>query len=465
MSAIGDYLAANYEELDPMAFYRELFPVGSFQSKGIYEKGSYNGILLAVPPEKRPDGSMKIRRYTVTDDLEAIAEAIGSDDFVLMAPISYAGKERTAENARFMFALAVDLDRIRYKSGSPVGLRNLLERHIADDVRRIPKPSFVVSSGTGVHVYYVLEKPIALFEDTAKQLQAFKHDLTDLIWHDTICDIRSKREIQQEGIYQGFRVVGSKTKIGDRARVFRIGDRVTMEYLNSFIKAEDHRVTGYREKRKLTIQQAKDLYPEWYERRVIRKEPKGIWHTSRRVYEWWKQQIIDGAVPGHRYYCLMMLAIYARKCGFEDPKHNPDPVTREELEADAWELMDHLERLTVDDRNHFTSDDVMAALQAYEEKWLRYPRKAIEYRSGITIPANKRNGRIQEEHMKRITKLRDFDYPDGSWRNVNGRPTAEKKVAEWQRDHPERSKRDCERETGLSRHTVLKWWDESLTDL
>ncbi len=31
-------------------------------------------------------------------------------------------------------------------------------------------------------------------------------------------------------------------------------------------------------------------------------------------------------------------------------------------------------------------------------------------------------------------------------------------VEEWKQQHPDGKKIDCERETGLSRHTVLKWW-------
>ncbi len=34
-----------------------------------------------------------------------------------------------------------------------------------------------------------------------------------------------------------------------------------------------------------------------------------------------------------------------------------------------------------------------------------------------------------------------------------------KKVQNWRQQHPDGRKIDCERETGLSRHTVLKWWE------
>ena len=75
--------------------------------------------------EKRADGSPKVKKYIVTDELDAIEEVCRTDDFCLMSPISYAGKNRTAENARFLYAFAVDLDRLRMDGQDPVGLRAL----------------------------------------------------------------------------------------------------------------------------------------------------------------------------------------------------------------------------------------------------------------------------------------------------------------------------------------------------
>ena len=47
-----------------------------------------------------------------------------------------------------------------------------------------------------------------------------------------------------------------------------------------------------------------------------------------------------------------------------------------------------------------------------------------------------------------------------NWREGNGRPTAEQTVKEWQQAYPEGRKADCIRETGLSKPTVYKWWNE-----
>lgn len=143
-----------------------------------------------------------------------------------------------------------------------------------------------------------------------------------------------------------------------------------------------------------------------------------------------------------------------------DSKHNPNPVTRDELERDAYELMEHMESLTISEDNHFTTGDVLDALEAFEDKWITYPRNSIEYKSGITITPNKRNGRKQAEHVKIITLLRDIDYPDGSWRNKEGRPDKRQIVIDWIVNNPDGKKADCIRETGLSKKTVYKYWVE-----
>jgi DNA invertase Pin-like site-specific DNA recombinase len=59
--------------------------------------------------------------------------------------------------------------------------------------------------------------------------------------------------------------------------------------------------------------------------------------------------------------------------------------------------------------------------------------------------------------------LQEVDYPDGSWRKGNGRKSAEETVKEWQAQHPEcKNKSLCARDTGLSRPTVIRWWNKNL---
>jgi hypothetical protein len=450
---LTSWLEERFDEVTPREFYRCIFPDGELDEKDAMTKGKYTGIVCRM-------GKDRVYRYTLTNDLDAIDEATRSDDFCICRPLSYAGKAATVENARWLYAIAVDVDKIHTGPGSPVGLVNLWNRHI-EAVKRVPKPTFIVSSGSGLHLYYVLDNPMPLYREVAQELQEYKRQLTRLIWHDSIVNIQSVHDIQQEGIYQGFRMPGTVTKGGDRARAFRTGERVSFDYLNSFAWDECKKAREAAKKRhKMGVAEAAIKWPDWYDRRVLRGEARGTWAVNRRVYDWWKEKIRTGAAVGHRYYCCMMLAIYAQKCGRYDEKHNPNPVTQEELERDMYALIEPMECLTDSEDNHFGLDDVQDALEAYQDKWVTYPRAAIEYRTAITIPANKRNGRTQKAHIKLMNYVRDEINGNSNWNRAgNGRKSQFEAVQMWRAAHPDGRKADCIRETGLSKPTVYKHWD------
>ena len=484
MNAFETFLETYFDEVDPKSFYRAVFPAGALEMQGEKKTGQYTAIALCISTKetrykrgnrKQPDGSYakeylfnddgtkktepKVYRYSMTDDLDLIDTLTGRDDlFCLMAPLSYAGKERSAKNARFMYGMAFDLDLIRVKpDGTPIGLLNLWNGHI-NTAGRLPKPTYIVSSGTGLHLYYLFENPVALFPNVVKQLQALKHELTEMLWNEGIVDIKDDRDRQYEGSFQGFRMPGTITKHGGLARAFETGEKVTIEYLNSFVRPQ-FQVTEFSYKSKLSKADAKEKYPEWYEERIIQGK-KGVlnpWAVNRNLYDWWKREILLKAQVGHRYYCLMILAVYAMKCSFYDPKKNPNPVTREELERDSFEIMEHFEEMTDREDNHFDESDVLDALDAYDHEMLTFPRNSIEYRAGFILPKNKRNGRKQAVHLTIARATRDILHPEG-WQSKEGRPTMQHRVAAYQAEHPEASPADCMAETGLSKNTVYRWW-------
>jgi hypothetical protein len=439
------YLYTYYDEIEPKEFYRAIFPKGELQEKGVYEKGKYNAIVVEVTKEKKKNGKDRILRHTITDDLDKIDEIVERDNFCLMSPISYIGKERKSDNARVLYALTIDLDGVIIKNGDdPFGLRTLF--HQIENIERIPMPTYIVSSGTGVHLYYVFEKSIMLFSNVVKQLQKYKRELTRIIWQGYITNLDDS--VQYESLFQGFRMVGTITKKGERARAFETGKPVTMEYMNQFVD-DEFKTDDFVYKSNLTLVKAKEKYPNWYKNRIEKKQPKGTWICKRDLYEWWKKRMLKEAKTGHRYYCLMMLAVYARKSGIE----------QDELENDAFNLMEVLDALPASEDNPFTEKDVIDALQAYDDRYMTYPINSISYLTDIRIEKNKRNYRKQEVHLKRARLVQSFDYPDGEWRNKEGRPSKEQIVKEYRKNNPNAKKSQCIKDTGLSKMTVYKWWD------
>ena len=441
----NEHLEKFLEPVEPYEFYREIFPEGSFERKGHFEDRKGNGIAVTVTKGEvdratgialQIEGDGKAKRCTITDELDELRE-LQDTDFTIMSPISYFGLRRCGKNARYLYALVFDLDGV----GMPQ-LRDTLHQMNKDI---LPQATFVVNSGTGLHLYYVLKEPVPMYPYNQKCLKELKYSLTRQIWNKFTSTIK---EPQMQGILQGFRVVGSGSKLGREypVRAFRLGGPVELVRLLDYIpdsNGEQQRLEGLMRKSRLSLAEAKEKYPDWYERRIVKKERRGRWTVKRDLYDWWKRKIRAEAVVGHRYYCLMMLAIYAVKCD----------IDRAELEEDCMELMEVFEERTDREDNHFTE-------KSFEDKGLiTYPVNSIANRSGIAIPRNKRNYRKQEVHVKYMNNQRAFKVELGECTN-GGRPSQEQTVREWQELHPDGKKADCIRETGLAKHTVYKWWQK-----
>ena len=110
-----EWLRNSFPSVSPMSFYRGIFPEGELEKKGERVTGKYCGIIVEITGDRKPDGKRKIKRYSITDELDAVQKVISSDNFCLCSPISYAGKQRTADHARMVYALAIDVDKIRMK--------------------------------------------------------------------------------------------------------------------------------------------------------------------------------------------------------------------------------------------------------------------------------------------------------------------------------------------------------------
>ena len=453
---VTEYLEQFCDEIVAYDFYRELFPEGTFQEKGVFEKFKYNGIIVEITSEKKKNGKPLIYRHTLTDELDKIEEVGTRDNFCLMSAVDYVGKSRDTANARNMYALVIEIDEIKMVGDVPYGMMNLFKQF---GNGLLPKPTYIVSSGNGIHLYYLLDEPVRLYCNVLQQLELLKKELTRKLWHDSISSaITFGRKVQYEPVCQGFRVVGTITRKGTRTRAFEVGERVTIGYLNEFVSSE-YQVIDYAYKNDLNLEEAKAKYPEWYQTKVLEKQPKGAWSLNRSVYEWWRDQIGVKADCGHRYWCLWILAVYAKKCSYYDEKKNPNPVTLKELEQDSLSFLEIFDSKTSGEFDPFTADDVLSSLKGFDTAFVTYPIGSIIYRSGIHIEKNKRNGLNQNQHLylarRRKEDMKAIELP---MKAPEGRPSAEQQVKQWQKDNPTGKKVECIRATGLSKPTVYRWW-------
>ena len=428
----------------PYDFYRDVFPPCSFERLHHQEDCKPNGIVQII----RKDNDRRSKAVILTDGLEQLKSCVLDNDFVITSPISYFGHSRKSKNASMLHALTLDIDYVEEQH-----IEHMLE-HFGEEARYavIPTPTYLINSGHGVHLYYVFDKPIPLYKQNQVNLLGLKKYLIDLIWTKYNSSQPSKKECLS--LFQGFRMVGSKSKLGAcRVTAYKINNhKCTFDWLARFDRALkpkfEHFITFG--KTGLSIDEAKEKYPDWYERRVVKGEPKRIanWKPNRALYDWWFNRAIKEIEEGHRYFGVMTLAIFAAKCG----------ISKEELESDALELQEEFE---TKGKEAFTVDDMKSALAAYKEEYRTFTRQAIERITGLEIPANKRNGRKQEQHVQIMTATRDIIYPNKEWINREGRPkgsgTKQELVLNYKNEHPKATQREIAKALGVSPTTVNKW--------
>lgn len=264
-----------------------------------------------------------------------------------------------------------------------------------------------------------------------------------------------------QGVLQGFRVIGSSSKLGREFPVvaYRLGGTVELEKLLDYIpdsNGEQQRIQGLMRKSRLSLAEAKEKYPDWYERRVVKKERRGRWTVKRDLYDWWLHRIREEIHVGHRFYGIMTLAIYAKKCDIEE----------DELRQDAFALLQPYDDMSIEDINRFTKDDIVCALEMFNEDYVTFPRDDIAKISGLSMPVNKRNWLKQNQHLYLARRRKeDMKVIGAEMKAPDGRPAMKQKVLEWRLRHPEGRKADCHRDTGLDPKTIRKWWDAELTTM
>lgn len=432
------FLLCDYQEVNYKDFYRDIFPVGSFENEGCVEDCKPNGILTYFEGEKA-------RNRLIFDDLKVLKE-VKDKDFVILSPVSYFGRNRRADNARWLYGIAIDLDGVE--------MANLVDTLYQMENGVIPQCTYCINSGNGLHLYYIFKEPIPLYRHLHQPLRELKHELTYHVWNRYTSTFTERDQVQYQGIFQGFRMVGSRSKLGKRypVRAFKVGDKVDINYLNGFV-SDKAKIFNFNYKSNLSLEQAKQKYPEWYDKRIVNKEPKGRWTVKRALYDWWLRKMKEEVEVGRRYNCLTVLASYAIKCNIDE----------DELMSDAMSLLPFLDKMSNSDDNRFTKKDVMDALRFYQDSYVYYPRSEVERVSGIAIPSNKRNGRkrktTHQEYRRGIKALKIQLGENIVW-SKGGRPSTKQTVKDWQQLHPNSKKVDCIRDTGLSKPTVYKWWDE-----
>lgn len=438
-------------EVSAMDVYSDIYKLG----EGLLQKdGEAPGSYKANPVAywKNKDKEKGHFRIMFEDTFEETLKELQSADFAILNGITYFGRKNVQEHASKMYAMIFDLDGVDDSK-----LNAFLSGAYRADA--YPIPNYIILSGHGIHLYYLMEDPIPLFPNIKLQLKEFKYALTEKMWNEYTSNFKEK---QKQGINQGFRVIGGKTKEGASESVVRAFKMHThpfsLNLLGQYIP-EEHRVDEKKlfKESTLSLAEAKVKYPEWYEKVVVGGDriPKK-WDISGKVhgdnpyalYDWWKKQIVNGATYHHRYFNIMCLAIYGAKCD----------VPEDKVREDAFGLLPFMNDIKPDDP--FTEEDVESALECFDSRYCTFPLRDISTISGIQITPNKRNGRKQEAHLKLARgqkKMRAEIGEDVLGGRPKGSGTKEDAVRDYLLNYPAATVSEIASAVGVSRPTVYKY--------
>lgn len=390
-----------------------------------------------------------------------------------ITPVTYFGRKKNMKFAQDIYAIVLDIDLV-----SKAGLETLI--YLINRPEWV-KPTYIVNSGSGVHLYFVLDKPIRLHrsKDAVEKLTELKKNIVAAYWK--YGDVSSKESIDAQSIYQSYSLIGSPTKFGSDYRVtaYKVGGLVSIESLFKMVSID----VELPFKHDLTLEEAKKLYPDWKPKQK-NKAKKGksanAFNTRRKAYlqhrgvydaELRRLRVPTAVKYGHRYWCLFGLAVTAVKCG----------ITKEEFEKDCWDI-GHFFSATIETSKPFTDADIASAIKCYSDVYRGVTLECLNYKTGIRREPSKRNGNTRKFHCKKyipamrsLNMVKDtrFGVEGGNDATLGGRKKgsknkknkAEKTVRDYLQEHPDAKKAEVIKNTGLSKPTVYKYYNKIKEEL
>ena len=396
---IKDELDSVFKRLAPQAFYERIYKK-ELQERSAFKDGACNGIMTILNKNNVKNFMIKqdlkvlnvaLSRYEKQKKkLESIEKSGKSPayteraksflDFVIVSSCGYMGKRKCLDMVRECYEICIDLDSLKLNSIQV--LKDICDKNI------LPLPTLITLSGNGIHLHYVFDKPLNV-ENRHNQsiLNEIKRALTYHWWNPYLTDLNDKRAIQYQSIFQSFRMVGTFTKDQRETVGYESGASFSKQDLESFINYKgfkqfaESKGQWHLSDNKVSLEEAKKLYPLWWER-VQKRESKDKFIVNKEsksknprtaVYEWWLNKLREHntVVVGHRYYCIYTLAVFAKKC----------QIDFKILESDAFSFK---EQFNFSNAHAFTDDDIQAALTVYKwDKATKLTARHLSEMSGI----------------------------------------------------------------------------------
>ena len=348
---------------------------------------------------------------------------------VLLGGVSYFNNWISKKSAKEIYTFIIDMDNV-YSGTLLQALQN--DWKSAND-EPFAKPTYIVNSGTGLHLYFVLEEPIPCYKRSLEDIDRVYRSLA----------IQQSRRVyvnrQVQWFGQDFRMAGGENKYGWDNAVYKIGDKWDIDELAKAVGVDTHFVRADEPREKLPL------------KRKVRKKVTG-WKTNPAFYYHALEGCREKTHEGHRYTSMCALTAIAVKCG----------IPKDQVERDLLALLPGYNKGA---QRQVKEKEVYSALKMYNEKAMQTQRKSLEHWQGWEYkPKIKRREKPlkQAEHLEEARMIRDLRMRRAGkrWDENNGRKSLQDKVQQYRAEHPDANVTDVARALGISRPTVYKWWKE-----
>lgn len=395
---------------------------------GFYED-IFGSLAITTPAIDKPNNRI------LQLPLEQLIDASCGQDGIFLSACTYYKNYYNSRGLTDIYAFVIDLDSC-WSGGLDSVLRNKWQNNSKGNYH-LP-PTYIVNSGTGLHLYYVLEKPVPAF---SKQLLEIKNLYRKMAVHQSMRPfVGARPEVHWVG--QAFRMPGTLTKDGMLVRAFKMdcGQKYSIQELSA----------AYGVNYKFRYRGEHEDYPEYDKQKneYAGTKKKG-WYTNRAFFDYCVRNIPDKTQQGHRYMTMCALSAIAFKCNV--PK---------------WELQETLHGFLPDwNKGKVGTDrverwEIRSAMKMYNARAFEMRREVIEEYFGWNFePIKRRKGKEyigQEKHLMLARGMLALRKQMGM--TSQGRKSSQETVMEWREAHPDGRKVDCIKDTGLSKTTVYKWW-------
>lgn len=372
-----------------------------------------------------------INKHIIPMKIEEAIEQSENRNDMLLGGCSYFNNWISKKSVKDIYSFIIDMDNVY--SGT---LLNALQNDWKTaNNEPLPMPTYIVNSGTGLHLYFILKEPIPNYKASTLNLDKLYRALAI---QQTTKRVYLHKQVQWFG--QDFRMAGGLNKYNWKNTVFKIGEKWDIDELGKQVGLKDIHFLKYGEKRNLSKNS------NMQQRKKIKSQG---WISNRSFYDYALNTCAEKTKEGNRYTSMCALSVIAWKCN----------VSKDELEKGLLSLLPIYNKDAV---RTIKEKEIYSAMKMYNNKAMLTQRESLENWQGWQYNPIKRNGRKQAQHCEVMRAIQGIVNPN--WRENNGRPkgsgTAQGKVLKWQKEHPNGKKADCIRETGLSKPTVYKWWQK-----